>query len=238
MAAQGFMPKPGPVQNDPALQEIVDWAQQELVALAERLTNFDFVQQNVLHAAPLRPREGLTVVADGTDWNPGSGAGQYTYIGGAWVFGNTPAPDLTGYLTKADNLNSVANKATSRSNLGVAIGTDVLAYDAQLTSNIRQNQQDANYTLVLTDAEKHIYHTSGSAHTWTIPANASVAYPVGTAITFVNDGAGVVTIAITSDTLVQAGTGSTGSRTLAQYGLVTAIKVTTTRWFISGSGLT
>jgi len=58
-------------------------------------------------------------------------------------------------------------------------------------------------------------------------------------VTFVNDSsAGVITIAITSDTLVLAGTGSTGSRTLAANGQATALKVAATRWQISGVGLT
>lgn len=39
-----------------------------------------------LHAEPKRLREGLTVLADGTDWDPGSGAGLYIYRSGAWVF--------------------------------------------------------------------------------------------------------------------------------------------------------
>jgi len=42
--------------------------------------------------------------------------------------------DLTGVLTSANNLSDVANAGTSRTNLGVAIGTDVLAYDANLQS--------------------------------------------------------------------------------------------------------
>ena len=107
--------------------------------------------------------------------------------------------------------------------------------------NIPQNSQSAAYTLVLSDAGKSIYHPSAdtTARTWTIPANSSVAFPVGTAITFINDSsAGVITIAITTDTLVLAKDGTTGSRTLAANGMATAIKMTSTRWMISGAGLT
>lgn len=38
-----------------------------------------------LNVAPDRPRTGMIVLADGTNWNPGSGAGFYGYYGGAWV---------------------------------------------------------------------------------------------------------------------------------------------------------
>lgn len=107
--------------------------------------------------------------------------------------------------------------------------------------NIPQNSQSAAYTLVLADSGKHILHPSAdtTARTFTIPANSSVAFPVGTAITFINqNGAGVVTIAITTDTMRLAGAGTTGSRTLAANGVATAIKITSTEWIISGSGLT
>lgn len=106
---------------------------------------------------------------------------------------------------------------------------------------IEQNSQSAAYTLVLADAGKHIYHPGAdtTARIWTIPANATVAFPVGTAVTFVNDtSAGVITISITSDTLVLAGAGTTGSRTLAANGIATALKITSTRWMINGAGLT
>ena len=104
---------------------------------------------------------------------------------------------------------------------------------------VQQNSQSAAYTLVLADAGRHIYHPAAdtTARVWTIPANASVAFPIGTAVTFINDG-GTITLSITSDTLALAGDGATGSRTLAQYGMATAVKVTSTRWIVSGSGLT
>ena len=106
--------------------------------------------------------------------------------------------------------------------------------------NIPQNSQSAAYTLVLADAGKHIFHPSGDANarTYTIPANSSVAYAIGTAITFINMTSQVVTIAITTDTMYLSSAGTTGSRSLAQYGSATAIKMTSTTWLISGSGLT
>jgi hypothetical protein len=104
--------------------------------------------------------------------------------------------------------------------------------------NLPQNEQTGSYTLVLTDSGKHIYRGLGSAATWTIPANSSVAYPIGTAITFINLSATSVSIAITTDTMYLSSGGTTGTRTLAQYGSATALKITSTSWLISGSGLT
>lgn len=108
------------------------------------------------------------------------------------------------------------------------------------TEWILQNSQSSAYTLVLTDAGKHIYHPSAdtTARIWTIPANSSVAFPIGTAITFINDSsAGTITISITTDTLVLAGTGATGSRTLSANWIATATKITSTRWIISWNWL-
>ena len=106
--------------------------------------------------------------------------------------------------------------------------------------NVPVNSQSAAYTLVDTDAGKAILHpsTDANARTFTIPANSSVAYDVGTVLTFINMTSQVVTIAITTDTMYLAGTGTTGSRSLAQYGMATAIKLTSTTWLISGTGLT
>lgn len=96
---------------------------------------------------------------------------------------------------------------------------------------------DGAVTMDLSVAGKHIYHTS-TAGTVTIPANASVAYPIGTAITFVNgNGAGDLTIAITTDTLYLAGAGTTGSKKLSANGVATAIKIAATSWIISGTNL-
>ena len=107
--------------------------------------------------------------------------------------------------------------------------------------NIPVNSQSQAYTAVASDAGKLLLHptTDTTARTFTIPANSSVPYPLGTAIVFVNQNlAGVLTIAINSDTMRLAGAGTTGSRTLAANGIATCTKIATTEWIISGTGLT
>jgi hypothetical protein len=87
-------------------------------------------------------------------------------------------------------------------------------------------------TLASTDGGKHYYGTG----TITIPANASVPLAVGTTILIIASAA--VTVGAGSVTLIQVGTGTTGSRSIAQYGMATIIKVATDTWYISGTGVT
>lgn len=141
----------------------------------------------------------------------------------------------------ADSASSNATKYSTLANVRTGLQGDGLTSAQAGFRNIPQNSQSAAYTTVAADSGKHIYHPSSdtTARTWTIDSNANVAYPIGTAITFINDnGAGVITIAITSDTMRLAGAGTTGSRSLAANGVATAIKMTSTSWIISGTGLT
>jgi hypothetical protein len=93
-----------------------------------------------------------------------------------------------------------------------------------------------NLTLNATHAGNHIYVT-GSSQTITIPANSSVPFEIGTTIAIINANL-TSSIAITTDTLRLAGTATTGTRTLAAYGMATLIKVASTTWIASGNGLT
>ena len=91
-----------------------------------------------------------------------------------------------------------------------------------------QNSQTTAYTLLLTDAGKQIYRPSG-AGTVTIPANASVAFPIGTIVEVINDTGSAIDIAITTDTLEQFG-GAAGTQSLGDNNKAVIEKVTATLW--------
>lgn len=185
---------------------------------------------------------GTLAVANGGTGITSFGAGIATWLG-------TPSSaNLASALTDETGSGSVVF-STSPTLVTPAIGTPSSGTLSNCTVdgtsgvgyiNLPQNSKSADYTLVAADAGKHIFHPSSDANprTFTIPANASVAYPVGTAVTFINASSSDVTISITSDTMYLAANGNTGSRTLAEHGVATAVKVDSTVWYISGSGLT
>jgi hypothetical protein len=155
--------------------------------------------------------------------------------------GSTSLALLAGATTCATFLDSgvmntfAGNAGTHSTKIADSAGNSLNAGYLEVPQNIK----NVAYTTVLSDAGKHIYHSDGTARTYTIDSNANVPYPIGTTITFVNDASAAVnvTIGITTDTLYWAADGTTTSRTLARFGTATALKVTATRWSISGTGL-
>ena len=180
---------------------------------------------------------GLVTISDGTDFNKGirfrsssSASSAVTLIDAVSTAGRViTLPDATDTLVARATTDTLTNKTA-----GAATSTSTAASIGYL--GVPQNSQAANYTTVIGDAGKHIYVTSTA--TITIDSNANVAYPIGTTMEFIAATGATVTIAITADTMYLAGTGTTGSRTLAAFGMATAVKVTATTWFISGFGLT
>lgn len=161
----------------------------------------------------------LAFTASGTLASSGALAANAIVIGGGAGVAPSTTTTGTGVITQ----------------LGLAAdGSDV---DAIGFRGIPQNSKSAAYTTVMADAGKCIFHPSSdnNARTFTIDSNANVAYEVGTVIEFINMAATAATIAITSDTMTLLPAGTTGSRTLAQYGKAVAEKISSTAWVISGN---
>jgi hypothetical protein len=105
--------------------------------------------------------------------------------------------------------------------------------------DIPQNEQDTTYQFVLSDRGKSVGKDSTSARTYTVPPNATVAFPPGAAITVYNMGsAGNITIAEGSGVdIYLAGSGTPGNRTLGVRGVCTLLKTDTNTWLASGAEL-
>lgn len=98
--------------------------------------------------------------------------------------------------------------------------------------------QTADYTAVLADQYQVLeIMNKATAIAFKIPTNASVAFPVGTAITVLNIGAGTCTIsAVTPATTTILSAGATAaSPTLAQYKSAVCIKTATDTWYVVGA---
>lgn len=198
------------------------WANATMADLAAELTNSLDRQGRGAMLAPLQAYNG-SVLAPGMTWAAETNSGWYRVAAGSFrysIAGVDEGGIGTDGWTQSDGAGNLYRVGFRE---------------------VPQVSFSAAYAPVLSDAGKHLLHPAAdvTARVVTIPANAAVAFPVGTAFTIVNqNGAGVLTIAITSDTQRLAGTGATGSRTLAANGIATWLKIAATEWICSGTGLT
>lgn len=137
------------------------------------------------------------------------------------ALGGAAAVGVGTTAARSDHVHDVSALATAAS---VALKADAL-----LTLRAHSGTSD---TLVLADAGKLVTSNNAAAVAQTIPANASVAYSVGTVIQHLQLGAGQVSFTLTSDTL-RVPTGFV-AKTRGQYCTVTLTKIASTEWVLSG----
>jgi len=168
----------------------------------------------------------------------------------AYATGNSYYFTATGANTTNVTLNvdSLGAKAVTKNGSTALVAGDIpsgaeahVVYDGtrfQLINpvgagfSMPQNSQSANYTTVLGDAGKHIFHPSTDANnrTFTIDSNANVAYTIGTIMRFENQSVNTLTLAITADTLTLEPGGQTISIVIGTNDSVDVLKVGTTNW--------
>lgn len=201
---------------------------------------------------PISPNaytDGMIIMYDAPAANTGAATVNVDGLGAKAlkVNGADPANGLIGsgklviaVYNTANNCFDVISVPPDLSAYATITSLGTAAYeDVETVREIPQRIVTGNTACQLSDRGGHILHPSSdtAAVGWTIPANSAVAFPVNTAITFVNQhGAGTITIAC-HDTMRMAGSGATGNRTLTANGVATALKITATEWLISGTNL-
>jgi len=191
-------------------QQAVDASNDEVIIWAD-----DDAQGGTLTKQWKFNRDGEMVFPDGTiqttAWNSNANAA------------------IIGYV---DSAVSTANVAAYTGNISAQVnGYDIGYRDIpQVTAG--------NVTLALADRGKHYYSTSSAPLTLTVPSNANVAFPVGTAITIVNKGTANLTVDFEVEaSMYLAGNATSASRTITTYGMATVMKTATDEWFINGTGV-
>ncbi len=137
-----------------------------------------------------------------------------------------------GTVAKVDNVGKMyAWDGSAMGEVVTANGTQTLA-NKTLTSAIQvlsTNSKTTSYTLVLSDQSKIIEMNSSSPVTLTIPADATVNFPIGTNIVVFQIGSGQVTVSGSGFTPLA----TPGLKTRAQYSMATLIKRGTDSWIVA-----
>jgi len=109
---------------------------------------------------------------------------------------------------------------------------DALETDVTNINELQFSYQTASYTLVLSDAGKAVQMAVASANNLTVPPNSSVAFPVGTQILVIQQGAGQTTVAAGAGVTVSSKDGNL--KLSAQWSAATLIKRATDAWVAIG----
>lgn len=147
------------------------------------------------------------------------------------LVGADGAVTISGNMTFSSGTLTIPTSSTATTPTATDNSTLVATTEFVQKSALGVSTKTTNYTLVLTDAGKLIDFNSASNLTLTIPANSSVAFPIGTQIVIARYGTGTVTVAITTDTLRSA---SSYTKIATQYGAATLVKRTSTEWYLFG----
>lgn len=97
---------------------------------------------------------------------------------------------------------------------------------------VSTNTQTENYTLAISDGGGLVDMNNGAARTITVPANGTVAFPLGTQIILVRKGAGTLQVVAAGGVTINSVSGNTFIST--QYGAATLVKIATNEWYLFG----
>ena len=191
-----------------------------------------------------------------------AGSSAIAHTGGAAVKHVLTSDDLTAFTTAISPVTSVgfagSTSGTTTVQATAIAGTTTLTLPAVTDTVVARTTTDTltnktlttpvstvalnaqtgtTYTFVLADASKFVTASNAAAIAFSIPTNASVAFPTGTIINVQQIGVGQVTIAAATPgttTVTSAGATVASPKTRARYSAVTCIKTGTDTWTVVG----
>ena len=166
----------------------------------------------------------------------GNGATAWTslaYQGAGTVTSITAGTGLSGGTITSTG--TIAIDSTVATLTGTQTLTNKTLTDPKI--NLAFDAETASYTAVLANNGQVVTMDNSSANTFSIPTNASVAFPIGTQINVLQIGAGQTTIqAVTSGTTTIQSTGAAPAapKLRARYSAATCLKAGTDLWYVFG----
>jgi hypothetical protein len=155
------------------------------------------------------------------------------YTGAGTVTSITAGTGLSGGTITATG--TIAIDSTVATLTGSQTLTNKTLTDPKI--NLAFDAETASYTAVLANNGQVVTMDNASANTFSIPTNASVAFPIGTQINVIQIGAGQTTIqAVTSGTTTIQSTGASAAapKLRARYSAATCLKAGTDLWYVFG----
>jgi len=150
------------------------------------------------------------------------------------ITGVTASTGLSGGGTSGTVTVSIDTSVTADLTTAQTLTNKTLT-DAKI--NLGFDAETASYTAVLANNSQVVTMDNASANIFSIPTNASVAFPIGTQINVLQIGAGQTTIqAVTSGTTTINSTGATATapKLRARYSAATCLKAGTDLWYVFG----
>jgi hypothetical protein len=165
----------------------------------------------------------------------------------AYATGSVSISNVTGLGTGVETFLATPSSANLRTAVTDETGTGFLVFATSPTIttptltdpkiNLEFDAETASYTAVLANNGQVVTMNNASANTFSIPTNASVAFPIGTQLNVLQIGAGQTTIqAVTSGTtsILSTGASAAAPKIRARYAMATCIKAGTDLWYVVG----